>query len=86
MGSALIKRGLQPGDVVGICAPNCLEYMMAMIAIPGVGASLSQVNQALAGHEMEVQFSMTGVKFLITTDEILPVVLNATSRNSGIKV
>ena len=28
---------------------------MAMMAIPGVGATLSPVNQALTAHEMEVQ-------------------------------
>ena len=55
-------------------------------AVTGVGASLSLVNQSLADHEMEVQFGMAGVKYLITTNEILPVVAKALSTSSNIQV
>ena len=83
MGSALIKRGLQPNDVVGICAPNCVEFMMTMLAVPGVGASLSPINQSLNAHEMESQMVMSNAKFVIAAEECLPVVAEAVSRTAG---
>ena len=84
LGSALIKKGLQPGDVVGICAPNCVEYMMAMMAVPGIGAKLSPINQALNAHEVEVQISIANVKYVITTEEFLPLVTQGIAAANGI--
>jgi len=83
LGSALIKRGLQPNDVVGICAPNCVEFMMTMLAVPGVGASLSPINQSLNAQEMESQMVMSNAKFVIAAEECLPVVADAVSRTAG---
>ena len=83
LGSALIKRGLQPGDVVGVCAPNCVEFMMAMLAVPGVGAIVSPINQALSAQEIEGQLQMTKTKFVITTEEFVPVVAEAVSAVGG---
>jgi len=75
--SALIKRGVQPHDVVAIAAPNCYEYMISMLGTFGACASLTMVNQALTASEMENQLRATKAKLVITTSEFLPLVTKA---------
>lgn len=42
--SALVKLGLRKGDVVAIYSPNCLQFVIATLAIVAAGAAFSSVN------------------------------------------
>ena len=55
-----------------------------MLAVPGVGATLSPINQSLNAHEMETQMIMVRTKFVITTEECLPVVTEAIAGSGGV--
>ena len=44
MGSALVKQGFKPGDVVTICSPNCPEFAIMYLAAIGIGVTASAVN------------------------------------------
>lgn len=50
--SALVKLGLRKGDVVAIYSPNCLQFVIATLAIVAAGAAFSSVNPSYtAGDE-----------------------------------
>ena len=44
VGSGLVKRGLKPGDVVTLFAPNSAEWAISFLAVTSIGAVCSAVN------------------------------------------
>lgn len=51
--SALIERGIKPGDRIGIWSPNCAEWTMIQYATAQVGAILVNINPAYQADELE---------------------------------
>ena len=48
-GAGLSARGLRPGDVLALCAPNCIEFAVAFYAAASAGAVVTTVNPACTG-------------------------------------
>ncbi|MGO1398734.1 MAG: AMP-binding protein [Brevibacterium yomogidense] len=63
---ALLDRGVQPGDRVGIWAQNVPEWTLVMYAVARIGGILVNINPAYRVHELEYVLQQNGTKVLIT--------------------
>ncbi len=64
--AGLLALGLEPGDRVGVWAPNCLEWALAQYATARVGIIQVNINPAYRSHELEYVLNKVGCKALIT--------------------
>lgn len=48
---AMVARGIEPGDRVGLWAPNCWQWIVAALGIQGAGGVLVPVNTRFKGDE-----------------------------------
>jgi len=64
----LIKKGLKPDDVVGICMPNVPAQYISVAAVQKAGAVSTGLSPLLTAHEMEHQINDSGTKIVITVD------------------
>src|SRR6266699_760564 len=64
--SGLLALGLEPGDRVGIWAPNCAEWTVAQFATAKAGLILVNVNPAYRLSELEHALRVVGCRALIT--------------------
>ena len=44
LASALFQRGLKKGEVLGLCSPSCVEYVLVLLATSSCGAVLTTCN------------------------------------------
>jgi fatty-acyl-CoA synthase len=64
--SGLLSLGLEPGDRVGIWAPNCAEWTIAQFATAKAGLILVNINPAYRLSELEHVLRVVGCRALIT--------------------
>src|SRR5258707_7824748 len=64
--SGLLSLGLEPGDRVGIWAPNCAEWTIAQFATAKAGLILVNINPAYRLSELETVRRGVGCRVLIT--------------------
>ena len=64
--SGLLALGLEPGDRVGIWAPNCAEWTVAQFATAKAGLILVNINPAYRIGELEHALRTVGCHTLIT--------------------
>jgi fatty-acyl-CoA synthase len=75
----LMARGVQPGDRVGIWAPNRYEWVIIQYATARMGAILVNINPAYKSTELEYALKQSGVSLLMlarryrTTDYVAMV-------------
>jgi fatty-acyl-CoA synthase len=62
---ALLVRGVQKGDRVGIWSPNRFEWVVLQYACARMGAILVNVNPAYRVHELEYALRHSGVSTLV---------------------
>jgi fatty-acyl-CoA synthase len=58
--------GLAAGDRVGICAPNCVEWVLTQLATAKLGLVLVSVNPAYRTPELAHALRLSGVRALVT--------------------
>lgn len=58
--------GLAAGDRVGICAPNCAEWVLTQLATARLGVILVSINPAYRAHELGHALRLSGVRALVT--------------------
>lgn len=61
----LIARGIEPGNRVGIWAPNRFEWVVLQFATSRVGAILVNINPAYKAVELEHVLKTSGVRLLV---------------------
>ena len=61
----LMARGIQPGDRVGIWAPNRFEWVIIQYATARMGAILVNINPAYKSTELEYALKQSGVSLLM---------------------
>src|SRR5437588_10472334 len=66
LAAGLLSLGLEPGDRVGIWAPNCAEWTVAQFATAKAGLILVNVNPAYRLSELEHALRVVGCRALIT--------------------
>ncbi|MBN6036987.1 AMP-binding protein [Amycolatopsis sp. 195334CR] len=64
----LLDHGIQPGDRVGIWAPNCAEWVLVQYACAKIGAVLVNLNPGYGRHEIEYVLNLAGVRLLISAE------------------
>jgi fatty-acyl-CoA synthase len=66
---ALLAIGVEPGDRVGIWAPNRAEWVVVQYATSKIGAILVNINPAYRSHELAYALGQSGVSVLATAEE-----------------
>ncbi|MCK9900935.1 AMP-binding protein [Frankia sp. Cpl3] len=64
-GSALLRRGLEPGDRVALFLPNCGQYLTALFGAWYAGLVAVPMNAKLAGPEVAVILGDSGARALV---------------------
>lgn len=77
LANALTTLGVEQGDVVGINMPNIPQYVMAVIAVFKLGATVSSVSPLLVPGEVANQLEDAGIKVLISLDSLANTTLKA---------
>ncbi|MFG2445420.1 AMP-binding protein [Nocardia fluminea] len=67
--TGLAAHGIEPGDRVGIWAPNCAEWFLVQYATAKIGAILVNINPAYRTSELEYVLVQAGVRALIAAPE-----------------
>jgi fatty-acyl-CoA synthase len=62
----LMALGIEPGERVGIWAPNCAEWTIVQYATAKIGAILVNVNPAYRTHELAYVLNQSAVRTLIS--------------------
>jgi acyl-CoA synthetase (AMP-forming)/AMP-acid ligase II len=70
VGAGLAAHGVQPGDVVALCAPNSIEFVVAWYAASTVGATLTTLNPAFRGEEITQLLREARACWLVTSVEL----------------
>ena len=66
--AGLVAMGFEPGDRVGVWAPNCAEWVLAQFATARAGVIQVNINPAYRTHELEYVLNKVSCKGLITAD------------------
>jgi fatty-acyl-CoA synthase len=66
---ALLARGFEPGDRIGIWAPNCAEWVLTQFATARIGTILVNINPAYRTHETRYALIQSGCKGLIAATD-----------------
>ncbi len=66
LAAGLLALGLEPGDRIGIWAPNCAEWAVTQFAAAKAGLILVNVNPAYRLSEAEYALNKVGCKALVT--------------------
>jgi fatty-acyl-CoA synthase len=67
--AGLLAIGIEPGDRVGIWAPNCYEWCLTQFASAKIGALLVCVNPAYRSYELEYVLNKVECKALVTAEK-----------------
>ena len=68
---AYVAAGLAPGDRVGIWAPNCWEWVVALIGAHAAGGVVVPLNTRYKGGEAAWILDRSRARFLVTVDGFL---------------
>lgn len=68
---ALIDDGIQPGDRVGVLAPNSYEALLAQFAIPLAGGVIVAINTRLAPAEVNYILNHSEISILIADQQLI---------------
>jgi acyl-CoA synthetase (AMP-forming)/AMP-acid ligase II len=75
--AGLQARGLEPGQVVGILAPNVPEYAAAFFGVARAGGTNTTINGLYTAAEIAQQLRSSGARFLFTVSAMLDRALPA---------
>ena len=81
--SALVSRGIQPGDVVATILPNIPAQIEAHFAVPATGAVLNTINIRLDVTTVAYIFDHGGAKIVLVDTQFLPLAEAALAAMDG---
>jgi acyl-CoA synthetase (AMP-forming)/AMP-acid ligase II len=84
VGTGLSTRGMRPGDVLALCAPNSIEFAVAWYAAASIGATVTTVNPQCTGDEIFRQLRQTGARWLVTAAALAEQKLRAVMAEAAI--
>jgi fatty-acyl-CoA synthase len=70
LAAGLLSLGLNPGDRIGIWAPNCAEWTVTQFASAKAGLILVNINPAYRLSELEYCLKKVGCRALITAERL----------------
>ena len=68
LAAGLLRLGLEPGDRIGIWAPNCAEWALTQFASAKAGLVLVNMNPAYRSSELEFALNKVGCKALVLVE------------------
>jgi fatty-acyl-CoA synthase len=68
LAAALLALGVEPGDRVGIWAPNCYEWCLTQYATARIGAIMVCINPAYRLYELEYALNKVQCKVIIAAE------------------
>ena len=68
LATGLLALGIEPGDRVGIWAPNCAEWCLTQFATARIGAILVNINPAYRVFELEYALNKSGCRAIIAAE------------------
>jgi fatty-acyl-CoA synthase len=80
LASALVRRGIRPGDTVAVMAPNVPAMLEAHYGVPMAGAVLNALNYRLDARSIAFILEHGEAKLLITDREFSPTIEEALGR------
>jgi long-chain acyl-CoA synthetase len=81
LGSAFVRRGIEPGDSVALLAENRVEWALTDYAVLGIGAVLVPIYPTLLELDLEFILRDSGSKgIVVSTDSQLRKILNIRSK------
>ncbi len=66
---SLVASGIQPGDRVGVWAPNRYEWVILQYATARIGSILVNINPAYRSHELAFVINQSGLKMLFAATQ-----------------
>ena len=85
VGAGLAAHGVQPGDVVALCAPNGIEFVVAWYAASMVGATLTTLNPAFRGEEITHLLCQARARWLVTSVELFEEKMHLCAAAAGVR-
>ncbi|MGO9514697.1 MAG: AMP-binding protein [Steroidobacteraceae bacterium] len=61
----MLACGVEPGERIGIWAPNCAEWLLTMFGAARAGLVLVNINPAYRSHELEFALRLVGCRALV---------------------
>ncbi len=68
LATGLLALGIEPGDRVGIWAPNCYEWCLTQFATAKIGAILVCINPAYRLYELEYALNKVQCRAIVTAE------------------
>ncbi|MEV7389090.1 FadD3 family acyl-CoA ligase [Streptomyces sp. NPDC091215] len=68
---AALALGIGPGDRVGLCAPNCAEWIVAALGIQGAGGVVVPLNTRFKAQEISYILRKSGARSLFAATSFL---------------
>jgi acyl-CoA synthetase (AMP-forming)/AMP-acid ligase II len=68
--AGLAAQGVEPGDVLTMCAPNSIELIVAIYAALSIGAAVATASPTLTCGEILYQLQGSDARWLVTTAEL----------------
>ncbi|MEL7258182.1 MAG: long-chain-fatty-acid--CoA ligase [Pseudomonadota bacterium] len=83
LASALIKMGIEPGDVVATLLPNIPAHAEAHFGVPACGAVLNTINTRLEAETIAYIFDHGEAKVVLVDPQFIPVAAKAIEMMEG---
>jgi acyl-CoA synthetase (AMP-forming)/AMP-acid ligase II len=77
LAAALLERGVKRGDVVSAYLPNCIDYVVVVLAVARSGAIFSPINPRYKVFEVRAILAQARPRVLFTTLALSPVAREA---------
>lgn len=73
LAGGLVARGIGPGSVIALMAPNMPDYAVVFHAVAYAGATLTTINPTYTAPEVAHQLRDSGATVMVTIPAFLPV-------------
>eukprot|EP00096_Caligus_rogercresseyi_P010200 TRINITY_DN362_c0_g1_i3.p1 TRINITY_DN362_c0_g1~~TRINITY_DN362_c0_g1_i3.p1 ORF type:complete len:591 (-),score=82.23 TRINITY_DN362_c0_g1_i3:1569-3341(-) len=70
LAGAFSNLGFKPGDMIGIWAPNCAEWLITQVAVAMAGCVLVNLNPAYQKEELQYVLNKVPIKGIITPSSL----------------
>nr|CAD7427909.1 unnamed protein product [Timema monikensis] len=84
LAAALQAQGVGPGDVIGVCSENSLEYCIPVLAALYVGATCAPLSAGYTSRELMHTMSLSRPRLIFCSEGAEPLVREAADRVAGL--
>jgi acyl-CoA synthetase (AMP-forming)/AMP-acid ligase II len=82
--TGLKAQGVTRGEVLALCAPNSIEFVVTFLAATSAGAVVTTVNPLWTEAEICRQLRQVGARYLVGTADLLAGKLRGPMRDTGV--